>query len=70
MAKKRSDCLSPSAGLLCKLGSVAVHANEFLSPDGHEFDKAALLQLLRDHEVVAWLAEMDAMEFLPKMRRG
>jgi hypothetical protein len=51
-----------------KLGSIAVHADEILSPTGHPFDKEALLQLLADPEVKEWCAAMDADGFLPKKR--
>lgn len=47
--------------LLVKLGSIAVHADEFLSPKGHDFDKIALQQLLIDPEVVEWLKSMKTM---------
>ena len=63
-----SDPLKPSAALLCKLGSIAVHAEEMTSPKGHHFDKAAMDTLLSDAEVKAWLAAMDKMAFLPKKR--
>lgn len=33
------DALKPSPMLLCLLGSIVVHAEELLSPDGHAFDK-------------------------------
>jgi hypothetical protein len=58
----------PNASLLVKLGSIAVHADEMLSPDGHDFDKVALEQLLKDPEVVEWLAAMDKMAMVPKKR--
>ena len=45
--------LSPS--LAAKLAAIVVHADEMLSPDGHEFDKFALQQALADPEVVAWI---------------
>lgn len=64
----KSPCLSPSAGLLAKLGSIAVHAEEFLSPTSHAFDKHALESLLNDVEVKAWLAAMDKLAMLPKKR--
>lgn len=54
--------------LLVKLGSVAVHVEEFLSPLGHHFDRTALEQLLADAEVRDWLGKMDAMAMLPKKR--
>lgn len=63
-----ADTLKPQVTLLVKLGSIAVHADEFLSPGGHEFDHVALHLLLRDPEVVEWLAEMDRMAMVPKKR--
>ena len=63
-----NDPLKPGAALLVKLGSVAVHAEEFLSPKGHEFDRVALDQLLADPEVRAWLRAMDGMALLPRKR--
>lgn len=63
------DPLKPSPALLCKLGSVLVHAEEMASPDGHTFDKVALDQLLADPEVTEWRGMMDLMAMLPKKRR-
>lgn len=63
------DPLQPTPTLLIKLGSIAVHAEEFLSPDGHEYDKLALDQLLKDPEVTQWRQLMDTQAFLPKKRR-
>src|SRR3982074_3203974 len=60
--------LNPSLALLCKLGSIAVHAGEMLSPDGHNPGRVALQQLLTDDEVKRWLAQMDEMAMLPKKR--
>lgn len=60
--------LAPSPQLLCKLGSIAVHARELCSPDGHAFDKVALEALLKEVEVRAWLDEMDAAALLPRER--
>ncbi len=37
-----SDYAKPSLGLLVKLGSIAVHAREATSSDGHQFDLIAL----------------------------
>lgn len=64
-----SDLTKPSMSLLCKLGSIAVHTEELLSPDGHEFDRAALASLMTDPEVVTWLAEMQKAAFLPVKRK-
>lgn len=68
MAEKITP-LSPAIPLLVKLGSIAVHVEELLSPDGHSFDRVALEELLRDPEVVAWREAMDAMALLPVKRR-
>ena len=64
------DALKPGASLLVKLGSIAVHVEELISPAGHEFDKAAIQTLLNDVEVKSWLEEMDALAFLPKKRNA
>lgn len=50
---KKAMTLSPA--LASKLASVVVHSDEMLSPQGHYFDKAALLTACRDPEVQAWL---------------
>jgi hypothetical protein len=63
-----SDPLKPSASLLVKLGSIAVHAEELMSPGGHPFDRDALVTLYGDPEVIAWRAEMDSMAMLPVKR--
>lgn len=63
-----SDPLKPSAGVLVKLGSLAVHIEEMMSPQGHTFDRAAIQTLLDDQELRAWLKEMDKLAFLPRKR--
>ena len=63
-----SDPLKPGPALLVKLGSIAVHVDEMLSPGGHTFDRHALGTLLRDAEVIEWRKQMDAMAMLPVMR--
>ena len=60
--------LRPTPALLSKLGSIVVHVDEMLSPEGHVFDRAALDLLLRDPEVVAWLEQMNAMAMVPVKR--
>lgn len=62
--------LNPSASLMCKLGSLAVHVNEMLSPDGHAFDKAAIQSILADPEVVELLVKMDKLALLPVVRKS
>ncbi len=60
--------LQPSAQLLCKLGSIVVHADEMTSPTAHEFDVSAMKGLFEDQEVKDWIAAMDAMGMVPKKR--
>lgn len=47
-------------GLAAKLAAVAVHADEMLSTDGHEFDRIALERVARDPEVLAWVESLAA----------
>lgn len=63
-----SDPFTPNPGLLAKLGSIAVHAEEMISPAGHIYDKAALETVLVDPEVTEWLDDMRAMAMLPVKR--
>lgn len=62
--------LAPPLSLLCKLGSIAVHVEEALSPDGRDADRVAIQALLADGEVQEWLAAMDAAALLPLKRAG
>lgn len=61
--------LSPSVTLLVKLGSIVVHADEFTSPGGHEFDLSTMRQLIADPEVAAWIAAGTKSAMLPVKRR-
>lgn len=54
--------------LQVKLGSLAVHIEEFLSPKGHDFDRHAIKALLDDPEVSAFLARLSKQGFLPVKR--
>ncbi len=60
--------LRPSAGLLVKLASIAVHTDEILSPSGHQFDLGALRTVAQDPEVAAWLTEMNKLGLIPVKR--
>lgn len=62
------ETLKPSASLLCKLGSIVVHAEELTSVTGHAFDRDALIAAMADPEVCEWLNEMRAMAMLPMKR--
>lgn len=64
----KGDPYKPSLSLLVKLGSIAVHADELASPDGHHFDAVALRQLIKDAEVRNWITSMGA--FLPVKRKS
>lgn len=64
----KADPLKPGATLLVKLASVSVHAEELMGPGGHSFDQVALVTVLNDPEVVAWVKEMTAMGFAPVKR--
>jgi hypothetical protein len=63
-----SDPLKPGITLLVKLGSIAVHVEEILSPKGHEFDRYALQTLLDDPEVKEWIGQMNKMAMIPVRR--
>lgn len=60
----------PEVSLLIKLGSIAVHVEEFLSPYGHQFDKVALESLLNDPEVKEWIEVMTSRAYLPLKRNA
>lgn len=61
--------LNPSPALCAKLGSIAVHAAEILSSNGHHFDRLALETVMRDPEVAEWLAQGRKLAMIPEMRR-
>ena len=54
--------------LWLKLASIAVHAEELLSPDGHEFDKQAIKGRLADPEVRRFLDAPKNKVYLPRKR--
>lgn len=63
-----SDSLNPPLSVLTKLGSIAVHVEEMLSPNGHHFDRLALESLMSDPEVEDWMKDMRKMALLPVKR--
>lgn len=67
MSKKNPDH-AESLTLLIKLGSIAVHVEEYLSPKGHDFDRHALIGLLSDGEVRNFIARMSDQGFMPVKR--
>jgi hypothetical protein len=62
------NVLSPPAGVIIKLGSIARHVEEALAAGGHPLDLAAVNGLLADPEVKAWLAAADEIALLPVKR--
>lgn len=60
--------LEPDVALLCKLGSIVVHVDEYLGPHGQAFDFDAIRGLLADPKIKEWLELMDDMALLPKQR--
>ena len=61
--------LSPDPALLCKLGSIVVHADEMMSDDGHHYDRLALQQLLNDPDVKHWIDLMSMAAMVPRKRK-
>jgi hypothetical protein len=53
---------------MCKLASIAVHADEMLSPMGHGFDKIALQTAIADPDVQEWLKAMTKVAMAPVKR--
>lgn len=66
----KTATLSPSPALLCMLASIAVHAEEMLSSDGHPLDRTALESSLNDAGVREWIASMTAMGMAPVKRNN
>ena len=64
------DLPEASPALLVKLGSIAVHTEEYLSPNGHDADQVAITSLLTDPEVANWLKAMHKLSLLPLKRTG
>lgn len=62
------DPMQPSIAVLAKLGSIAIHADEYLSSDGWPIDRMSLMQALNDPDVQAWLAAMQARALVPVKR--
>lgn len=63
----KTDPLKPSLSVLTKLGSIAVHADEMMSGEGHAYDRIALTGLLADAEVQLWIRAMGV--YMP-VKRG
>ena len=60
---------TPSLALMAKLGSIAGHVEEYLSPESHPFDRLALRGLIEDPEVRQFMDDMRKLALIP-VRRG
>lgn len=60
--------LLPQTALLAKIASLVVHADELLSPNGHQFDRDAFTSLIQDQEVREWIDAMTELALAPKKR--
>ena len=65
---KRVGAPIPSLSVAVKLGSIAVHVEEMLSPTRHRYDVSALSTILEDAELRAWLDEMGKLALLEEVR--
>lgn len=63
-----SDPLKPDRALLAKLGSLAVHLEEWKGDHAHYADLTAALSILEDEQVQVWLYDMNALALLPVKR--
>lgn len=59
----------PPVSLLCKLASIAVHADEWTSTGAHTVDREAIRSLLADPDVKVWLEKMTAAALAPRKRQ-
>lgn len=64
------DATKPSLSVIVKLGSIVVHVDELLSPDGRNLDKEVILNLMKDTEVKEWIAAATKAGFLPVKRQS
>lgn len=55
-------------GLLSKIGSLIVHADEFMSEGGHAVDRQAFQAQMNDPEIAGFLEELRAASLLPVKR--
>lgn len=68
-ARGALDAMEPHPRVTIKLGSLARHAEEALSGDGHHMDQVAIEGVLADPEVQAWMKAADKRALLPVKRK-
>lgn len=61
VSKRKVALPRPSQDVLIKLGCIAVHAEEFLAPGGHQVDRYEIEKLLVDPELKAWIKAMGVL---------
>lgn len=64
-----ADPFKLEASLAAKVGSILVHIEEATSDDGHPFDMEAVKALIRQPDVVAWIASLQKIALVPVKRR-
>jgi hypothetical protein len=65
---RKGDPLEPNGTLLVNLGSALIHAEEFLSPNGHPADRIAFLSIMKMPEIQEWIQQMNDLALLPLKR--
>lgn len=63
------DLLNPSPAVLCALVSAVVHAEEFMSPGGQQYDLTAFSQCVDRPVVREWIDGMVKAGFAPVKRK-
>lgn len=62
------SCIEVPFSQAAKLGSLVVHIEEFLSPQGDPFDADAIRGLLADPEVQTFVEALRALALVPVKR--
>jgi len=62
------DPLKPDIQLLSKLGSIAVHLDEYSSKNGVAEDIQAAISIFNDRQVQEWIEGMNKLTLLPIKR--
>lgn len=60
--------IQPTVDVAIKVASALIHAQEYMSADGHPFDREAFDSLLHDPDVDAWMRTLGSMALLPRKR--
>jgi hypothetical protein len=60
--------LAPDVQTLVLLGSALIHAEEYMSENGHDVDKIAFDDVMNNPKVKAWVEQMNGLAMLPLKR--